>query len=180
MNMQVVLNFILILAGAVIMLVSIFKVKELMQSLPYVRERHRMELNRLLVLHRGLMVFFFFGYIFMLGGVSIHLKFYREFVLSLILLFGAIFVLIGILLQARLLAEIQSTLHGILPICAKCKKIRVEHGNYKNPRDWKRIEDYISARAAVDFSHGYCPDCYNEELKSIEKEDAEPAPPDKG
>ncbi len=45
------------------------------------------------------------------------------------------------------------TLHGILPICAHCKKIRNDEGA------WTRIEEYIGKHSDVQFSHGICPEC---------------------
>jgi hypothetical protein len=45
------------------------------------------------------------------------------------------------------------TLAGLLPICAGCKKIRDETG------DWLTIEAYVEGRSTVHFSHGLCPDC---------------------
>lgn len=51
------------------------------------------------------------------------------------------------------LAQIKQ-LHGMLPICAYCKKIRNDQ-NY-----WDQVEDYLAARTDVRFSHGVCPDCY--------------------
>jgi len=44
-------------------------------------------------------------------------------------------------------------LHGILPICAQCKKIRNEAGA------WEQMEAYISEHSESQFSHGYCPEC---------------------
>ncbi|MDG4475129.1 PAS domain S-box protein [Thiovibrio frasassiensis] len=44
-------------------------------------------------------------------------------------------------------------LEGILPICASCKMIRDENG------DWHQIESYIRARSLAEFTHGICPDC---------------------
>jgi PAS domain S-box-containing protein len=44
-------------------------------------------------------------------------------------------------------------LEGILPICASCKKIRDDAGN------WQQIELYISDHSKADFSHGICPEC---------------------
>ncbi len=44
-------------------------------------------------------------------------------------------------------------LHGLLPICCYCKKIRDDQ-NY-----WHRVENYITGHADVRFSHGICPDC---------------------
>lgn len=45
------------------------------------------------------------------------------------------------------------TLHGILPICASCKKIRDDAGA------WQRVEEYIGEHTDAEFSHGICPDC---------------------
>ncbi len=55
-------------------------------------------------------------------------------------------------LVAERTAEIQ-TLHGIIPICSHCKKIRDDHGA------WNQLEAYISKRANVRFSHGICGQC---------------------
>jgi len=44
-------------------------------------------------------------------------------------------------------------LRCLLPICAACKKIQNESGN------WEPIESYIRDRSDADFSHGVCPDC---------------------
>ena len=44
-------------------------------------------------------------------------------------------------------------LSGLLPICAGCKKIGDDKGY------WTQIESYITRHAAVEFSHGLCPDC---------------------
>ena len=45
------------------------------------------------------------------------------------------------------------TLHGIIPICASCKKIRDDQGS------WNQLETYISQHTDADFSHGICPEC---------------------
>jgi PAS domain S-box-containing protein len=45
------------------------------------------------------------------------------------------------------------TLSGLLPICASCKQIRDDHGN------WNPIETYIHDRSNAQFSHGICPEC---------------------
>ena len=56
------------------------------------------------------------------------------------------------------LAQVKQ-LQGLLPICCRCKKVR-DDGNY-----WHQIESYITQHADVRFSHGYCPECYAQELK---------------
>ena len=50
------------------------------------------------------------------------------------------------------LTDVQ-TLHGLLPICCYCKKIR-DGQDY-----WQEVEDYLADRGDVQFSHGVCPSC---------------------
>jgi DNA-binding response OmpR family regulator len=45
------------------------------------------------------------------------------------------------------------TLHGILPICAYCKKVRSDSDS------WQQVEAYVSAHSTVRFNHGVCPEC---------------------
>lgn len=62
----------------------------------------------------------------------------------------------------RLIEDLQNalskvdTLRGLLPICAKCKKIRKDDGY------WQQIEEYVSEHSGAEFSHGLCDDCANE------------------
>ncbi|MGQ0646213.1 MAG: hypothetical protein ACT4P7_01510 [Gemmatimonadaceae bacterium] len=62
--------------------------------------------------------------------------------------------------ESRLIAE-QSlrelrTLRGIIPICAHCKKVRTEVG------DWQQVEEYVRRHSTAEFSHGVCPSCMEE------------------
>jgi PAS domain S-box-containing protein len=50
------------------------------------------------------------------------------------------------------LAEV-TTLSGIIPICAGCKKIRDDKGF------WNQVESYIQRHSLAQFSHGLCPEC---------------------
>jgi soluble cytochrome b562 len=50
-------------------------------------------------------------------------------------------------------------LEGVLPICAQCKRIRLQGHKSKNPRSWVKIESYLSTRTDAKFSHTICPDC---------------------
>ncbi len=45
------------------------------------------------------------------------------------------------------------TLEKFLPICANCKKIRDDKG------DWENVEDYISHKTSSKMTHSICPDC---------------------
>ena len=49
-------------------------------------------------------------------------------------------------------------LEGLLPICSYCKRVRDDQ-DY-----WHRVESYIEARSEALFSHGICPDCYEEHI----------------
>lgn len=61
--------------------------------------------------------------------------------------------------RERLIAQLQEALNtvkrlsGLLPICANCKRIRDEGG------DWQQIEQYLHEHSEADFSHGLCPHC---------------------
>jgi tetratricopeptide (TPR) repeat protein len=44
-------------------------------------------------------------------------------------------------------------LHGIIPICASCKKIRTGGGA------WLQLESYIRDHSDAEFTHGICPEC---------------------
>jgi CheY-like chemotaxis protein len=46
------------------------------------------------------------------------------------------------------------TLQGLLPMCSYCKAIRDDR-NY-----WQRVETYLHDHSGVQFSHSYCPTCY--------------------
>jgi len=64
--------------------------------------------------------------------------------------------------QAELIASLEKalskvkTLSGLLPTCAKCKRIRTAGG------DWQAMEEYISKRTDAEFTHGLCPQCSRE------------------
>jgi DNA-binding response OmpR family regulator len=53
------------------------------------------------------------------------------------------------------------TLHGILPICSFCKKIRDDQGY------WEQVETYVRNHSQADFSHSVCPDCMQHHYPEI-------------
>ena len=58
---------------------------------------------------------------------------------------------------SRSIAEVRQ-LHGILPICCYCKRIR------NDEHSWQPVEEYIAAHAPVQFSHSICPTCYQHQV----------------
>jgi ligand-binding sensor domain-containing protein len=73
-------------------------------------------------------------------------------------------------------------LHGLLPICTGCKKIRDDKGY------WNQIENYIARHANIRFSHSLCPDCLkriypdlaDEVLREMDEQKPATPPPDPG
>ena len=49
-----------------------------------------------------------------------------------------------------------ATLRGLIPICAKCKKIRDDKGF------WQKVETYLERHSNARFTHGLCKECMNE------------------
>ena len=61
----------------------------------------------------------------------------------------------------KLLTRI-SYLESILPVCASCKKIRMDQ------EFWQGVKQVVQERASTEFTHGICPECiekYYPELK---------------
>ena len=73
--------------------------------------------------------------------------------------------------KERVIGELEDALQqvklleGFLPICACCKHIRDDKGY------WTQIEQYISERSDVQFSHGLCPKCAKEFYPDVFPED---------
>ena len=67
---------------------------------------------------------------------------------------STVFLVLGtlvILFTRRALRRLQY-LEGFLPVCSFCKQIRVGS-------EWIPVEQYISQRSEVVFSHSFCPSC---------------------
>jgi PAS domain S-box-containing protein len=48
------------------------------------------------------------------------------------------------------------TLRGLIPMCAKCKKIRDDKGY------WEKVEVYLEKHSGARFTHGLCKECMHE------------------
>ncbi len=68
--------------------------------------------------------------------------------------------------ELKLQKEIKN-LQGMIPVCAKCKKIREDDGF------WEQIESYITKHSEAVFTHCICPECkddlYGEFLDNVKK-----------
>lgn len=66
--------------------------------------------------------------------------------------------------RERLIKELQealervNTLHGLLPMCAWCRKLKDDQGY------WQSVEEYLSAQTGTEFTHGICEECMSKHL----------------
>jgi hypothetical protein len=78
----------------------------------------------------------------------------QEITFSLLsLLLGATADALATLRKTAQMANQIETLHGLLPLCAWCKKVRNDRGY------WEQLEKYVATRSSASFTHGVCPDC---------------------
>ncbi|MGR3319853.1 MAG: hypothetical protein ACUZ8O_15410 [Candidatus Anammoxibacter sp.] len=70
--------------------------------------------------------------------------------------------------MVKALNEIK-TLRGLLPICANCKKIRLENADAHIQESWVQMETYISKRTDAEFTHGICPQCMKELYPELDR-----------
>jgi hypothetical protein len=61
-------------------------------------------------------------------------------------------------------------LSGWIQICATCTRIEDEEGN------WKQMDRYIEDRSEAEFTHGICPQCFEEQYPEIYKKYGYPQP----
>jgi hypothetical protein len=90
----------------------------------------------------------------------------------------AVLVAFGVLIDrtTRQAREIR-VLHGFLPVCSFCRKIRTED------QRWQPMEAYITEHSEASFTHTFCPECarehygtYLDQAASGQRTDARAAP----
>lgn len=54
-------------------------------------------------------------------------------------------------------------LQSMVAVCSNCHRVRL------NSEVWQKLEEYIGERSLLTFSHGLCPECTRELMKTIEK-----------
>lgn len=67
--------------------------------------------------------------------------------------------------KAAVIEKLEATLlrvhrlEGMLPVCASCKRVRVEAASPAEAPRWLSLEDYLHQETPVQFSHGLCVEC---------------------
>lgn len=169
MKTETIANCGVVLIGAITMIFCIVKSRALKEAIPFVSKATQPKIERHLRQHRALMMFFAIGYVLVIVAFALRLTFVNELFVSMMFLFIAAFIFLKVSIETNLLSEIRETLSGLVPICAKCKKIREPNTDPKKEESWSDIEAYISGHSDVEFTHGYCPQCYEDAMKEIEK-----------
>jgi len=169
--MQAILATILIVAGAVVMIASIVKARTLARVGHLLSQRSRGPITRAVAIHRVLMIVFVLGYLVVAGALLLDFYPLGQIAVGVIFFLGSAFVLMGVWIQARMLSEIQSTVYGIVPICAKCKRIRSRDTEAEDRNAWKPITQYIEEDTTADFAQGYCPVCLDQLYGLGERQD---------
>jgi hypothetical protein len=67
----------------------------------------------------------------------------------------------AILTVGQTYAKQKELLAGMITVCLHCHKVRLDDDA------WEAIERYLSTRMPVEFSHGFCPECFAEEMAAI-------------
>lgn len=57
----------------------------------------------------------------------------------------------------------QRVLKSMISVCSNCRRVRI------NNEVWQKLEEYIGERSLLSFTHGLCPECTKDLMKSIEK-----------
>jgi hypothetical protein len=60
------------------------------------------------------------------------------------------------------LAARNNMLEGLLPICSHCKAIREPGKESQDQSSWYPVEKYLSMNTTGQFTHGICPNCFQE------------------
>lgn len=52
-------------------------------------------------------------------------------------------------------------LNSLISVCSNCHRVLINHVT------WQKMEDYISDTSMLSFTHGLCPECKEQILKTI-------------
>lgn len=101
------INGAIIALGAIIMLVSILHTRHFARMSQLIPQARRHQMRLFFTLHQALMVFFFLGYVGALIAIFMKYPLLSETFVSLLFLFGSVFVYLSVTVQTRLLSELE-------------------------------------------------------------------------
>jgi len=81
---------------------------------------------------------------------------FRGFILTAFVIVAAIVTVGNTFIQQ------QRVVKNLISVCAQCHRVRL------NETVWQKMEEYIGERSLLTFTHGLCPDCTDELMKTID------------
>ena len=82
---------------------------------------------------------------------------FRAFLMTAAILVTAIIIIGNTYLQQ------QRVMKSLISVCSNCHRVRL------NNTIWQKIEEYVGDRSLMTFTHGLCPDCTKDLMKTIEE-----------
>ena len=153
---------ILLLAGAILIILSFVWLLGIYELLPLLEDKYKKKIGILVKIQHIFMAMFVFGYTRTAFEISHGHSEHKEIAIGLIFFFGGLYVLNSTYLKMILVKATASVIRGLIPICAKCKKIRSGEDSESHEAKWQAIEIYLGGTKGLKFSHGLCPDCIKE------------------
>ncbi len=137
MNFIQIVSSFLILAGAVVMAINVFKFRALFSMLNQFSIEEYGKTKLLFNFHYILMIFFLLGFVVVLFAVITEIALIGDLLMGIIFLFGAIFVLFGIQLQRRMIASIGASYSQALTAKANLER---QQGKLMETNEQLRLE----------------------------------------
>lgn len=164
-----IIEYVFIIIGALIMYMSFAKLENVYSLLPLIRESSRSWLLMYIRIQRVLIVFFLGGYFVIAITIYIGLKDISIGLVSVIFLLLAVCVYIGVIIKAKMTAEILRTIEELIPICSECKKIQNTDSDPVIQSSWIPVDQFLTQKANVKFTHGLCPVCEDKMRQAYKK-----------
>ncbi|MFH1984681.1 MAG: HD domain-containing phosphohydrolase [Pseudomonadota bacterium] len=114
----------MLLAGAAVMAANVVRFHRLLRRHQHLKDCATGTLNRIFSVHKVLMVFFVFGYLAVFGATISAVSFVSETLVGVIFLSGAVFVLLGIEVQNRMLKESRQNYFRAIRMLVRAVEIR--------------------------------------------------------
>lgn len=96
------------------------------------------------------------GALFFFNSSAGEFNIYRVSILT-----AAVFITAIITIGNTYLQE-QRVVKSMISVCSSCHRVRL------NDKVWQKLEEYIGERSLFSFTHGLCPECTTDLMKSIE------------
>jgi PAS domain S-box-containing protein len=154
MSMVSTVSSLLIVAGAMIMALCIKRFGPEARKLEQVSENAYAKIRRFVSIHIALMSFFLVGYVAVCLSIVLDIRIISELFVGIIFFFGAIFVLLGILLQEKMTASLKKNYDQAI---RSNEAIRKERKNLSrlNDRLTAEISERIQAEKTITASKAF-------------------------